>query len=228
MSLRAATAVAVLGALAATAPAQAATLVGDRACYREGELVRVTGTGYTPNGVVNFSRDNLSFGTVPADAAGNVAAKGPAPQIGSTKQRNFVLEARDATNPGIFATVNPLVTRLEVTVNPRGGNPARKRRIRARGFTRGRTLYVHVGRFSGGKRKNIRLGRLKKPCGTKSVKKRIFRRTAKPGTYRVQFDTRRRYSSRTLPKVTYRVEIFRTFRRSLSSSSAVGERWVQE
>ena len=57
----------------------------------------------------------------------------------------------------------------------------------------------------------------------------IFRRNAKPGSYRVQFDTRRRYSSKTFPKVTYRVEIFRTFRRSLASSSVFGglaERWA--
>lgn len=209
------------------APAQAATLTGDQACYQENEPVQMTGTGFTPNGLVNFSRDNLSFGTVSADAAGNVAARGPAPQIGSTKQRNFVIEARDATNPGIFATINPIVTRFGVTVNPRGGNPARKRRIKARGFTEGRTLYVHVRRK--GRGKNIKLGRLKRPCGTKSVRKRIFSRRAKPGIYTVQFDTRRRYSSKTFPKVTYRVTIFRTFRRSLASSAAfggLGERWA--
>jgi hypothetical protein len=203
------------------APAQAATLVGDQACYQENEPVKVTGSGYTPNGVVNFSRDNLAFGTLTADPAGNITGTGAAPRIGSTKQRSFLLEARDATNPALVGTINPIVTRFTVSVNPRGGNPARQRRIKARGFTEGRTLYVHVRR--NGKGKNIKLGRLKTACGVKSSRK------AKPGIYTVQFDTRRRYSSKTFPKVTYRVTIFRTVRRSLASSSVfggLGERWV--
>ena len=71
------------------------------------------------------------------------------------------------------------------------------RRIRARGFTEGRTLYAHVRR--NGRGKNFRLGRLKGPCGMKSVRKRLFRARAKIGVYRVQFDTRRRYSTRVTP-----------------------------
>ena len=107
MSRRAATAAAALAALAVAAPAQAATLVGDQACYQENEPVKVTGSGYTPNGVVNFSRDNLAFGTLTADPAGNIAGTGAAPRIGSTKQRRFLLEARDATNPAIVAHHQP-------------------------------------------------------------------------------------------------------------------------
>ena len=215
-------------AIAAAAPAQAATLVGDQACYQENEPVNVTGGGFTPNGTVNFSRDNQAFGTLTADAAGNIRGAGAAPRITPTKVRRFVLEARDATYPSIAATITPLATLFGVSVRPRSGNPARTRRIRARGFTEGRTLYVHVRRR--GRGRNIRLGRLKKPCGTKSVRKRIFRRGARTGTYTVQFDTRRRYRRSASPKVTYRVTIFRTFGASVASSSAFGaldERWVQ-
>ena len=228
MSRRAHTFAIAAVSLTLAAPAQAATLVGDQSCYQENEPVNVTGTGFTPNGVVNFSRDNQSFGTLQADAAGNITGAGAAPRITPALQRAFVLEARDATNPAIAASINPLATRFGVTVSPKGGNPARKRRIKARGFTEGKTLYVHVRR--GGKGKNIKLGRLKKPCGTKSVKKRIFKRGAKKGLYTVQFDTRRRYSSKAFPKVTYRVTIFTTFRPSLASGPAfgeLGERWVQ-
>ena len=215
-------------ALAAAAPAHAATLIGDQTCYQENEPVNVTGGGFTPNGTVNFSRDNHSFGTLTADAAGNIRGAGAAPRITPMKERRFVLEARDATNPSIAATINPLATLFGVTVRPRSGNPARSRRISARGFTEGTTLYVHVRRR--GRGRNIRLGTLKKPCGTKSVRKRIFRRGAPTGTYTVQFDTRRRYRRSASPKVTYRVTIFRTFRASMASRSAFGalnERWVQ-
>jgi hypothetical protein len=218
-----------VAALAVAAPAQAATLVGDQSCYREGEPVNVVANGFTPNGVVNFSRDNQALtGSPTADAAGTVRASTAAPRITPALQRAFVLEARDATNPAIAASINPLATRFGVTVSPKSGNPARKRRIKARGFTEGKTLYVHVRR--GGKGKNIKLGRLKKPCGNKSVKKRIFKRHAKTGIYTVQFDTRRRYRSKASPKVTYLVTVFRTFRSSVASSSAFGElreRWVQ-
>ena len=219
---------AVGSALFGALPAEAATLVGDQACYQENEPVNVTGGGFTPNGTVNFSRDNQTFGTLTADAAGNIRGAGAAPRITPTKERRFVLEARDATDPSIAASINPLATLFGVTVRPRSGNPARTRRIRARGFTEGKTLYVHVRRR--GRGRNIRLGRLRKPCGTKSVRKRIFRRGARTGTYTVQFDTRRRYRRSTSPKVTYRVTIFRNFRPSMVSGSAFGaltERWVQ-
>ena len=216
-----------VAAFAAATPAQAATLTGDQACYQENEQVNVVGTGFTPGGSVNFSRDNQAVGPLRADATGTVRGFAFAPRISPALTRRFTLEGRDATNPAIAAAITPLVTRFGVSVKPTGGNPARPRRIKARGFTDGRTLYAHVRR--GGRGRNIKLGRLKKPCGTKSVRKRIFRRGTRPGLYRVQFDARRRYSRRAAPRVIYRVTIFRTFANSLASGSAFGvqgERWV--
>ena len=208
------------------APAQAATLAGDKACYQEGEPVQVIGTGFTPNGSVNFSRDNQAFGAINAGPTGVVTGKGTAPRISPARERRFVLEARDATNPAIVATINPLATVFDVSVKPLRGNPARKRRINVRGFTAGKTLYAHVRR--GGKGRNIKLGRLKQPCGTKKVRKRIFKPGAKTGTYKVQFDTRRKYTSKAFPKVTFNVTIFRVVRPSLASSAfATSERWVR-
>jgi len=213
-----------VAAMAAAAPAQAATLFGDQACYQELETMTVTATGFTPNGVVNFSQDNLAFGTPTADAAGNLRAVGPAPRLGATTQRRSLLEARDATNPSIFASINPLVTKFSIRVNPQGGRPSRVRRIRARGFTEGRTLYAHVRR--NGRGKNFRLGRLKGPCGVKSVRKRLFRARAKIGVYRVQFDTRRRYSTRVSQRKVFAVTIRRVFKSGGASTSAFAERWT--
>lgn len=212
-----------VAAMAAAAPAQAATLVGDKACYQELERMTVTATGFTPNGVVNFSQDNLAFGTPTADSQGNLRAVGPAPRLGATTQRRSLLEARDATNPSIFASINPLVTKFSLRVSPQGGRPSRVRRIRARGFTEGRTLYAHVRR--NGRGKNFRLGRLKRPCGVKSVRKRLFRARAKIGVYRVQFDTRRRYSASVAQRKVFEVTIRRVFK-SGASTSAFAERWT--
>lgn len=213
-------------AFATAAPAQAASLLGDQACYQEAEPVNVVGTGFTPNGRVDFSRDNLAAGSLVADATGRVQGQIDAPAISPRRVRRFSLVATDAANPANVGSITPLATVFDVTVKPLGGNPARKRRITARGFTEGRTLYVHVRRR--GKGRNIRLGRLKRPCGTKKVRKRLFRRGAKRGTYTVQFDTRRRYSSKAFPKATYRVTVFKVFRSSLASAAfATGERWVR-
>ena len=213
-------------AFALAAPAQAATLVGDKACYQEGEPVKMIGTGFTPNGAVNFSRDNQAFGAVMAGPTGAVNVTGAAPRISPARERTFVLEARDAANPAIVARINPLATVFDVSVKPLRGNPARKRRISARGFTAGKTLYVHVRRR--GKGRNIRLGKLKQPCGTKKLRKRIFKPKAKTGTYKVQFDTRRKYTSKAFPKVTFNVTIFRIFRPSVASAAfATSERWVR-
>jgi len=213
-------------AFAAAAPAQAATLVGDQACYQEGEPVKVVGTGFTPNGRVDFSRDNLAASSLVADATGRVQGQIGAPSISPRRERRFSLVATDAANPANVASLTPLATVFNVTVRPLGGNPARRRRISARGFTEGRTLYVHIRRRGTGR--NIRLGRLGRPCGTKRVRKRLFRRGAKTGVYRVQFDTRRRYSRRAFPKVTYRVQIFPVFRSSVASAAfATSERWTR-
>ena len=206
----------------AAAPAQAATLVGDQACFQEAEPVNLVGTGFTPGGRVDFSRDNLAAGSLTADAAGAARGRISAPSISPRRERPFSLVATDAANPANTAFITPLATVFNVSVRPEDGNPARRRTIRARGFTEGRTLYVHVRRR--GRGRNIRLGRLKRPCGTKRVKKRLFKRGAKTGTYRVQFDARRRYSSRTFPKATYRVTIFPTL---ASAAFATGERWVR-
>ena len=226
MSRRIAVLPVIAATFAAATPAQAATLVGDQACYRETEAVKFVGTGFTPNGTVNFSRDNQAFGTLTANAAGTIRGDGFAPRISPARERRFTLEARDAANPALVAAINPLASVFDVTVTPEDGKPNRKRRITARGFTEGKTLYVHIRR--GGKGKNIKLGRLKRPCGTKKLRKRLFRRSAKTGVYTVQFDARRRYSSKAFPKATYRVTLFPTFGRSVASAVfATGERWVR-
>ena len=68
------------------------------------------------------------------------------------------------------------------------------------------------------------------PCRSASVKKRLFRKSAKSGTYRVQFDTKRKYSSKTLQRVRFRVRVYRIVRRAGSASAATartGETWTQ-
>jgi hypothetical protein len=74
------------------------------------------------------------------------------------------------------------------------------------------------------------MARLKGACRSASVRKRLFRKNAKSGTYRVQFDTKRRYSTRTVQRVRFRVRVYRIVRRASSASAASashGEVWTQ-
>ena len=187
--------------LLAAAPSHAATLTTDRSCYQEGEALTLNGTGFTPSGEVTLALDGASVITTAADGAGSISVRGPAPVIDPSRQRRFSLVAVDATNPALTATATPFATILDVDVTPDGGSKTRVRKITARGFTRGKTLYLHI-RHRRYKR-NIRLGALKAPCGTKIVRKRLFSRRAPAGVYRLQFDARRKYSGSTVPRVTF-------------------------
>lgn len=87
----------------------------------------------------------------------------------------------------------------------RAGAPLR---IRARGFFDGRVLYAHVRR--GERVRNVRIGRLRGACRRLSVTRRLFGADARPGTYRVHFDTVRRYAPAPGRRVTYSMRVDRS------------------
>jgi hypothetical protein len=93
--------------------------------------------------------------------------------------------------------VGLLTTATDVRVRPISGAANRRLTIDARGFFGGRTLWAHVVRLGRGARasapRNVRIGPVRGACRKVSARKRLFRRGAAPGRYRVQFDTFRRY-----------------------------------
>jgi hypothetical protein len=210
--------------LAAPTVSQAATLTSDRPCYGPAQRVSLSGTGFTPSGRVALTAGGRQLGIGDADPAGLFRADLVAPTIsGPERVDSFV--ATDQTDLAITATTPIRLTALRVDVKPKRADPGRVRRIAARGFTTGNTLYAHVRR--GTRKRNVRIGRLKGACGTLSVRKRILSSGAPPGVYRVQFDSRRRYSARTAPQVTFLVTVFRRARGShASAASSGGERWA--
>ena len=205
--MRAAIAVVAAGAaLAAPAAAQAATLTASplKPCYRAGETVGLTGSGYTPGGGVQINSDGRVVGNTTADSAGNF---GGSLRLGvPSGERLKTYSAVDTSNTANQAAVRLRVSRLLVTVRPQRGAPGSLLRIGARGFTTGRTLYAHVVR--GRYRRNVRIGRLRGACRRLSSRRRIFSRRTRPGTYVVQFDTRRTYSSATAVRYRFSVPIF--------------------
>jgi hypothetical protein len=211
------TAAVMAAALAAPAGANAAAvgIVNPKACFGAGDVVGLGGVQFTPGATISFARDNAPVtGNVVADAAGNFLAPAIVPQI-PTKVVTSTYTASDGTNAAAAAPVK--LSRLGVTIRPAQGNPNRPRRISARGFTfKGKTLFAH--RVRKGKSKNIKIGRLKGDCKTASARKRLLAGTP-PGTYRVQFDTFRRFRSSRRQRVAFRVTIFRTVRRSSAAAA---------
>lgn len=213
-------------AVAAPAAAQAPSFEADRSCYGPGQDVGLTGVGFTPNGPVAVSVDGRQIGQALANQVGEFDISDRAPAI-KAKQRRYVFTATDETNPAITASVRVTVSSLSLKVTPMGRtNPAVKRKIVARGFTSGRVLWAHVKRGKG-KARNIKIGRLKGACRTLNVKRRLFPSNAATGVYRVQFDTKRRYSPRTRPNSVFSWFIYRTVRASgtTAATTAVADSW---
>lgn len=218
-----------LAACAAPAAADAATLAPGKACFGDGDPIVLGGTGYTPGAPVTLAADGRPFtGTLTSSATGTVAGRLLPSTLVRGITQNSVFTATDTANPANLGQTTVVRSRLRVSVTPANASPRSNRRFRARGFTAGSTLYRHITR---GKRvSNGRMGKLKGSCKTLSVKKRLFRKSAKSGTYRVQFDAKSKYSSKTLQRVRFRVRVFRTVRRASSASAAAatqGEVWTQ-
>jgi hypothetical protein len=190
-------------ALAAPAAADAATLsvAGSKSCYRAGDSLILSGTGFTPNGPVAVTLQGRDLGTLTADASGNISSPLNIGNLRGVSARTLV--ASDATNPAITATASFLGSALEVGVKPRNGTAGRKLRISASGFTTGKRLYAHILRKH--YRRNVFIGKLKGPCHTLKRRKAVLGAGTPSGVYTVQFDTRKRYAKKT--KVWFRFSV---------------------
>jgi hypothetical protein len=217
--------------LAAPASASAATfgVSPSKACYRDQESLAISGSGYTPGGVVNLTSNGSLIPSNPPIRAGSTGAFGATLTVGlSSGEKVKTYAATDQSNPELTAAQALRVTAVAVRVSPKNGRPGRWLHIRARGFTTGKRLYAHIRR---GKhyRRNVRIGRLKGACHRLNVRKRLFSSHTPEGTYKVQFDGRRHYSRKAKVKISFTVFVHRTFHpASVASELAVGEVWTRE
>jgi len=203
---------AVMLAVPSAASAEASLTVDPGAtCYREQSRVFLQGAGFTPNGDVVFSRSDETLGDpIQADPAGALQ-----PQLilpGLVKgQRQLTYLATDQTNTALSAQVSLLVTATDVVLEPAGGPPERMLTIRARGFFGGNTLYAHIVRIGkkAHKARNMRIGRVDGACRKTTARKRLFTKRTAAGTYRVQFDTYRRYRASRDVKSNFTVTVYR-------------------
>ncbi|HEU0019941.1 MAG TPA: hypothetical protein VFQ14_06585 [Thermoleophilaceae bacterium] len=212
-------------AIALVAPATAsavATLNVNKPCYGPGEEIAFSGGGYTPSGEVAVSVSGRQLGVTTANSVGEIAVSTGAPAIKGKRRTDFYT-ATDQTNLSLAAGIPVHLTSLNVKVTPKNGNPAKAKRVVARGFTSGKVLWAHVRR--GKAKRNVKVGKLKGACKVLDVKRKLFLADAQDGLYNVQFDTKRKYSASTRPQVSFLVTVFHTFK--VASASSASESWIQ-
>jgi hypothetical protein len=202
-----------LAALGGVSEAQASTVAVNATCYLIGSPISASGTGFTPNGAVNFAFDGQLSSSGTADPAGNITAPLTAPLLPSgTHQHAFSLAAQDQTNPALSATTTVNVTDRIATVSPHRAKPSRKVKFGVYALNPNQPVWLHYV-FHKKERARVRLGTAHGPCGSLSARKRFFpMRHPSFGTWTFQFDNSKRYSKRTQPQIRGPVTIFRTFK----------------
>ena len=197
----------VLATLAVPSAAHAASLAAQPAkpCYRTDETVHFIGSGFTASGMVNFSRDSVFVSSIPTDAAGRFDASLRLRQDTGSETRTYT--ATDANNPGLSASVPVTVSSVGVRLSPGTGSVSRRFRIRAQGFTTGRTLWAHIVHRRS--KRHLKIGRLTGACHNLTARRRLLSRNARFGRHRIQFDTFRRYKRDRPVKTAFTIRVVR-------------------
>jgi hypothetical protein len=192
-------------ALPSAASAAELTVTPQKRCYSSRESVNLLGTGFSPLGSATVTSDGSPLGSLSTD--GNGAFNGILRLAQNSGRQTKTYTATDGTDSSITASAQIMVSSVRVNLAPASGAPGRILRIRARGFTTGKTLWAHVTR--GRSRRTIKLGRLKGACGSLKTRKRLLPRNAAVGVHTVQFDTFRRYNSRQPVRDRYTITVTR-------------------
>ena len=196
-------------AVATTAEAATFTIAPAQPCYISGGIVTGTGGAFTPASQVDVFGDGNRLGAVTADAAGGFVT--PPITLGRMSGvKTHTLTATDPANPALTATASFLGTTNTVTFKPKRATPGTRIRIKGWGFIGGSRVYMHVrGR---GYKSDRRIASTNGPCGLFTARTPIVPAGSSPGTYNLQFDSKRRYSKNTEPAVLARLRVFRVSR----------------
>jgi hypothetical protein len=199
-------------ALAAPSAASAqATLSASpqKPCFGSGDRVTFHGAGFTPGGIVDFTRDSEPVTANPPITAlsdGTVNAGLTVFNRNGVERRTYA--ATDRTNPTITASAPVTVSELDVNMRPRSGAPSQPREISAVGFTGGSTLWAHI--VFKGQVRNLKIGALKGACRKLTETKRLFGANPPFGRHLIHFDTSRRFKRRDPgQRVSFSFRIFR-------------------
>ncbi len=212
---------ATLAALAAPAPAAPAappatpagsgpagpTLTLGLGCYPPAYQTRVRAralySGFAPGAALMVGVDAKPLGQTRADAAGGGGFTWNPPVAPPTSRGGEAAHTMTIGEGTAVATRRFYSTTFTAGFRPSSGDPRRLRtRFAAYGFGAGRTLYLHYV-APGGRRSALDrpIGRLGGACGKlRSAGKRLFPFNPKAGRWLLQFDTKRGYSRRSVPR----------------------------
>jgi hypothetical protein len=210
----------VLGLTFAASAAAAPRIALDRTCYyatsKERGLrdtISVSGTGFEPNAPLSFAADETRLkwlrGPRRTDAQGAfTATRLASPPVSHGEKVFFVNASAADQTAGHVATVTDFAANIFPTAAPggRGLDPRRRVRISLAGWGAGKTIYLHfVPPRSRKAKSTVRVGRTGGDCGVATKRLRHFWpfRPRQPGTWRLQFDTKRRYSIKTRVAIPY-------------------------
>lgn len=221
----------VVAVVALAAPAAAAAqatlrITPAKPCFGTGDAVNFRGTGFTPGGIVDFTRDGEMVDADPPITAfpdGTVNAGLRVFNESGMEQRSYA--ATDRTNPALTAAAPVTVSELDVNMTPLNGAPSRTRRIVAVGFTGGTTLWAHI--VFKGRVRNLRIGALKGDCRNLTTRKRLFAANPPFGRHLIHFDTSRRFRRGDQgpdQQISFSFRIFRTSNEGAATASAVARR----
>jgi len=194
----------------------------------QGEAVKISATGFTPNAKVDLTLDGHPVpggNALQTDAGGAlgmpVPLQVPAPFI-RRGARTFTITLTEIGNPANTVTATAKTTALRVTVRPKTARPSSRVRFTGSGFTARKPVYAHyvyyernpfaVTGADGRLQRTVRLERSSGACGRFSLRRRQIP-VAEPavGYWLIQFDQTRRYA--TPPKTAFHQLLIRVFQR---------------
>jgi hypothetical protein len=205
-------------AIGAAAPAGAATVSVQGACFIEQQQITTSGAGFTPGGSVSYAFDGVAADFSPADASGDVFTTIAAPTLDAgVLVHTFNLTATDQANPAIVGSLPVTVTKFGASIHPSKAKPSHRVKFAIRGMPPGVTIYLHYVLHRHVKT-TATLGKPAAPCGTLTIKRRYFP-FDKPaaGTWTLQFDGKKHYSSTTRPAIRGKVLLFHSFSAAAST-----------
>jgi hypothetical protein len=195
----------------APASASAADVTVDYACYVENGSIGASGSGYTPNSIATLTLDGTTS-SADTDAAGafSTTLTAPITTLKHPGAQQYTLSTRDV-DTGAEATTTILVVKLGVDAVPPTAKPHSRITWFFGGFPSQKAIYGHW-RFGGKTRANHRMGQPQGPCGVlKARSRQIEASKIRFGTWTVQFDHNRGYDKNAKPRVTVKINVFRTF-----------------
>lgn len=198
------------GALVAagTASASAATLAVPAACLPSNEIVQMAGSGFSPNATIPITGLPTATNGF-SDATGAFQDTFLTPNNQSYTPQAVTLTATDPNDPAITATAAFQVVKFGSNA-PLSGRPTAKTTWRFAGFNSGQPIYGHF-RYHGKTVRNYRYGTAKGACGTLVARARRLPAKSRRGTWTLQIDNRKSYSSTTRPAFRTSFTIYRTF-----------------